>query len=123
MREKKKEKIQHSTTSTLAHKHRNYCSADKLSDCRFNLAGGQTARPGGGADWLRALECFHGVGLVGGSPMLHFVPLIKGRDTGGTGMSPLCMCEGGRGRSQGTLVSGGGTYGTCFTADWIFMPI
>lgn len=49
-------------------------------------------RPGGRADWLTAVECFYGVGLVGGSALPYFVPLIKGRDIGGPGMSPLCMC-------------------------------
>ena len=79
---------------TLALIHRNFCSEEKLP-------GGQAVRPEGGADWLRAVECFGGVGLVGGPPPPpDFVPLIKRRDTGGTGMSPLCLCFHGSGKKS-----------------------
>lgn len=69
-------------------------------------------RPEGVADWLAAVECFHSVGLVGGSPLPYFVPLIKGHDTGGTGMSPLFMCLNGSRKSFRTCESDEGTYGT-----------
>lgn len=47
-----------------------------------------TQGPEGGADWLAAVECFYG---VGGSALLHLVPLMEGRDMRGSGMSPLCF--------------------------------
>lgn len=63
-------------------------------------------RPEGPADLLTAVECFYGVGLVGRSPLPYFVTLIKGHDTGATGMSPLCMCFSGSRKSLGLCESG-----------------
>lgn len=57
-----------------------------------NLSGGQILRAEDAADWLSAVECFYGVGLVGVSTLLYFVPPIKGHDTGDTGMSPVYPC-------------------------------
>lgn len=88
------------------------CCRHKLSfygETVLCLTGGQTLRPEGGADWLTAVECFYGVGLVGGSTLPYFVPLIKGHDIGGTGMSPLCVCFSGSRKSLGTCESGDGT--------------
>lgn len=65
----------------------------------------------GGADWLPAVECFYGVGLEGGSPLPDFVPLIKGHDIGGSGMSPLCVFFKGNRKSSGTCESGERTRG------------
>lgn len=61
------------------------------------------------ADWLTAVECFYGVGLGGGSALLYFAPLIKGRDIGGKGMSPLCICLHGGRKSLRPCESGEGT--------------
>ncbi len=59
---------------------------------------------------LRAVECFYGMGLVGGSTLLYFAPLIKGHDIdGGPGMSPLCLCLKGSRKSLGTCESSEGT--------------
>lgn len=60
------------------------------------------------SDWLTAVECFYGVGLGGRSALLYFAPLIKGRDIGGKGMSPQCMCLHGGRKSLRTCGSGEG---------------
>lgn len=53
-----------------------------------------------------AVECFYGEGLAGGSTPARFGLLIKGRDTGGTGMS-LGTCEhAARSHAAKELVSG-----------------